>query len=336
MFASQSRRAVIIAVFVIALSVLAVAFISSWNTDRPAEQSSKETATSALDYQPRKPIFNDTSGLLLVCSGMPKWDPNASLEELRDIWKNAGLKLIEYLDKRKDTDYLEPQAKINSQLMRVMAHLYEGQAPQAYAVLLEARNTIETNPDMREEWLYSVIFLQGLTALRQGEDENCVLCRGDSACILPISRSAIHTKPRGSRLAIEHFTEYLSQFPDDLGVRWLLNLAHMTLGEYPEAVNQRFLVRLEKFQNSEFNIGRFRDIGHEVGIDRLNQAGGAIMDDFDGDGLLDIVVTTSEPTQTMAFYRNKGDGTFEDPERFGSWIARPIWRIELLPSRLQQ
>ena len=41
-------------------------------------------------------------------------------------------------------------------------------------------------------------------------------------------------------------------------------------------------------------------------------SGGAIMDDFDNDGLLDLVVTSSDPTQPMALYRNKGDGTFEE------------------------
>ena len=53
-------------------------------------------------------------------------------------------------------------------------------------------------------------------------------------------------------------------------------------------------------------------IGHLVGVNRLNQAGGAIMDDFDDDGLLDIVVTTFDPTGSMAFYRNTGDGKFEN------------------------
>ena len=37
------------------------------------------------------------------------------------------------------------------------------------------------------------------------------------------------------------------------------------------------------------------------------------MDDFDNDGLLDIVVNLLGCRRShMAFYRNKGDGTFED------------------------
>jgi hypothetical protein len=49
-----------------------------------------------------------------------------------------------------------------------------------------------------------------------------------------------------------------------------------------------------------------------LGVNRFNQAGGAIMEDFDNDGLLDIALTSFDPTVSMAYYRNKGDGTFED------------------------
>jgi FG-GAP-like repeat len=122
----------------------------------------------------------------------------------------------------------------------------------------------------------------------------------------------VHTNPTGSRLAIKHFTEYLLKFPEDLEVRWLLNLAHMTLGEYPEQVDSRFRLDLSRFFRSDFDIGRFRDVGHLVGVNRLNQAGGAIMEDFDNDGLLDIAVTSFDATQPMSIYRNNGDATFED------------------------
>ena len=151
-----------------------------------------------------------------------------------------------------------------------------------------------------------------MTALRRGETDNCIMCRGEKSCILPLAPAAVHTNPTGSRLAIRHFTEYLEQFPDDLEVRWLLNVAHMTLGEYPDKVDPRFLVSLDHYLKSEFDIGKFRDIGHLVGVNRFNMAGGAVMEDFDNDGLLDLATTTFDPIEHMAFYRNSGDGTFED------------------------
>ncbi|HLJ11765.1 MAG TPA: CRTAC1 family protein, partial [Planctomycetaceae bacterium] len=150
------------------------------------------------------------------------------------------------------------------------------------------------------------------TALRQGENENCIMCRGESSCILPISPAAVHTNPDGSRLAIRHFTEYLEQFPDDLEVKWPLNVAHMTLGEYPDKVDPRYLVPLDRFLNSEFDIGAFRDVGHLVGVNHFKQAGGGIMEDFDNDGLLDFVTTTTDATGPMVIYRNTGNGKVEN------------------------
>jgi len=129
---------------------------------------------------------------------------------------------------------------------------------------------------------------------------------------LPIAPAAVHVKPDGSRQAIKHFTEYLGRLPDDLEVRWLLNLAHMTLGEYPHGVDPAYLVPLDRWLKSEFDIGRFRDVGDRARVNRHNQAGGASMEDFDGDGLLDLAVTAFDPTERMAFYHNKGDGAFEE------------------------
>src|SRR5438477_254063 len=84
--------------------------------------------------------------------------------------------------------------------------------------------------------------LTGIAALRRGETENCVECRGESSCIIPLSLEAIHRKREGSSDAIRFFSEYLRSHPDDLGARWLLNLAAMTLGDYPRGVPSQYLI----------------------------------------------------------------------------------------------
>ena len=189
---------------------------------------------------------------------------------------------------------------------------FEGEPNRGYEVLQQARSLVEKNDEIAQKALYTVIYFQGVNALRTGETDNCVMCRGESSCILPITPAAVHTNPTGSRGAIGHFTEYLEQFPNDLDVRWLLNLAHMTLGEYPQKVDPKYLISLDHYLKSEFDIGKFRDIGDKAGINRFNQAGGAVMEDFDGDGLLDLAVTTYDPTEPMAYYHNMGNGTFDD------------------------
>jgi hypothetical protein len=208
--------------------------------------------------------------------------------------------------------YSLPEAnEIKGLLNKSALLLYEGEARKAYETRGRARAVAESAEDEAAKWRYTIIYLQGVAGLRIGENENCVECRGEGACLFPLRPTAVHTNREGSRLAVRHFTEYLERFGDDLGVRWLLNLAYLTLGEHPRGVPRKYLLTFERFGVTD-DIGRFRDIAHLAGVNRLNQAGGAVLDDFDNDGLLDLVVTSIDPTQAMAYFRNKGDGTFEE------------------------
>lgn len=263
-----------------------------------------------LSYQPRQ-FDNETSGFLTVNFGLQHWEPNASLEDISRIWSSAGHRFIDSIDKKlAKTESFKKQIPLVLKKAAIFA--YQNQPRRSYEILEQLRSCVEKNDEVADAALYNIIYLQGVYALRLGETENCVMCRGESSCILPISSAAVHTKPEGSRLAIGHFAEYLEQFPNDLEVRWLLNLAYMTLGEHPQKVDPRFVISLDRFTKSEFDIGVFRDIGHIVGVNRFNQAGGAIMEDFDNDGQLDLAVTTMDPTAPMVLYRNTGTGTFED------------------------
>jgi hypothetical protein len=262
-------------------------------------------------YSPRHDMV-DTSGYYVLNSVLPKWKPDASLEEISKIWHGVASRQIEEIDRRLADHDADLDVRVSMLFMRASLLNSEGEAEKSYQVLQQLRSIVEADQKSARRTLASVIYFQGVTALRRGENDNCIMCRGESSCILPISPAAVHTNPTGSRLAIAHFSEYLEQFPDDLEVRWLLNVAHMTLGEYPGQVDPRFRLDLSQFFNSEFNIGKFRDVGHLVGVNRFNQSGGAIMEDFDGDGLLDIAVSSNDATQPMSIYRNKGDATFED------------------------
>ena len=297
-------------VLLLLLSFLVVAslfgFYHSHHLGTPGQDSQ---AKAKHHYQPRSLI--DTSGLILAFSHLKPWQDPTSLDEIRNSFLDLGHKGIEGINRLRGRAFQSVAREVQMLLMKATLHIYEGEAKKCYQTLKEARELVESSEKLAEEYLSTIIFFQGVAGLRQGENDNCLDCRGEGACIFPLRPSAIHRDPTGSRLAILHFTEYLQEFPDDVGVRWLLNLAYMTLGEHPAQVPSAYLMTFDHF-GSEYDIGRFKDIAHLVGVNRFNEAGGAILDDFHNQGFLDVVVSSFDPAQSMALYRNKGDGTFED------------------------
>jgi hypothetical protein len=106
-----------------------------------------------------------------------------------------------------------------------------------------ADNGGRLNPGFAEE----LRMRKAVAFLRLGEQENCLATQNADSCVFPLEPKAYHLLPRGSRGAIALFNEQLAEFPDDLTTRWLFNLAHMTLGEYPDKVPQRFLIPQQTF-----------------------------------------------------------------------------------------
>ena len=176
----------------------------------------------------------------------------------------------------------------------------------------------------------------GVAALRRGETDNCIACCTDASCIFPLARAAVHQQTAGSRQAIRHFTAYLEKRPEDIGVRWLLNIAYMTLGEYPEKVPARASDPLEPFR-SKIDVGRFRNVAARVGLDAAgeNNAGGCIVDDFNGDGLLDVFTSNLDPERGPGLFINRGDGMFEERSAIGR-PGRPGRGRQRDPRRLRQ
>ncbi|MEM1178756.1 MAG: CRTAC1 family protein [Acidobacteriota bacterium] len=157
----------------------------------------------------------------------------------------------------------------------------------------------------------------GILELRRGEVENCLRHHHREMCVFPLSENARHVADDGAQKALGHFLSFLESQPDDLEVRWLLNIAAMTLGRHPDGVPERWRLAPELFQSEE-DVGRFVDISMPAGLARSDNAGGSVADDFDGDGFMDLVVSSRDPCSPLRFYRSRGDGTFADEtERAG-------------------
>jgi tetratricopeptide (TPR) repeat protein len=152
----------------------------------------------------------------------------------------------------------------------------------------------------------------GASYLHLSEMENGIYSDSrDMDIFPPLHPAASYEHKDDSKLAIEYFQKYLRERPDDLEVRWLLNLAYMTLGRYPSGVPSAYLIPEKDFHSKE-SIGRFVDVAPAAGLNVFRAAGGLIVDDFDNDGLLDVVASSMDVCDPIRFFHNNGDGTFSD------------------------
>ncbi len=163
--------------------------------------------------------------------------------------------------------------------------------------------------------LPSMLRIQAIVHLRQAEQQNCIDRHCCQSCIFPIERGGVHQRRSAATRARRALEEYLQSNPDDkVGMSWILNVLNMTLGEYPDGVPEAYRLDASSWASTA-TVDRFVDIAPQVRLNRLSLAGGVAVDDFDGDGRLDIVSSTTDPDGPLALYRNRGDGHFENTAR---------------------
>lgn len=174
----------------------------------------------------------------------------------------------------------------------------------AYAIVAE-------RSDIPPDFVRHVRFSLAIAYMRWGETQNCVAMRRDESCIFPVRGTGVHQNKENSQNAIRYFLEILDDDPEDLPSRWLLNIAYMTTGGYPDEVPPEHRID-ESLFDSEEPFPRFVDAAPRLGLDTFNLAGGAIAEDFDNDGWLDIMTSTWDSAGSIRYFRNTGDGAFVD------------------------
>lgn len=153
----------------------------------------------------------------------------------------------------------------------------------------------------------------GTAWMRKGENENCCARNDKDSCILPIQGGGLHTAVEGSTNAIRWFTRALDFASNgsamQVKARWLLNVAFMTLGRWPDDVPERWRVDPKVFASDE-PFPRFVDRAPDVGLSHVDLAGGIVAEDFDGDGFIELVVSSSDTGGQLRYYDNDGSGKF--------------------------
>ena len=202
-----------------------------------------------------------------------------------------------------------PAAERRAALTQLAEELLRaGENERAIELLEEARGLAAgAGKRVRRE----VLALLATAWLRQAEVQNCVLRHNASCCIFPLAGEAVHVETGPAEKARATYLELLELTPGNLKARWLLNVAAMALGRHPDAVPARYRIPVEAFA-SEFDVGRFVDVAPELGLDAFSLCGGVVVDDLNGDALLDILTSTYDPSGPLVHYRNLGNGRFED------------------------
>jgi len=123
--------------------------------------------------------------------------------------------------------------------------------------------------------------------------------------------SAPALPPSATGNALQEAQRLVRTNPDDLVARWLLHVLSAYLGLPAGDVPER--ARIDPaIPVSDGALQPFDDVAAASGLSGVRRQGGAVLDDLDGDGALDLLQSSSGLEDPLVLYLNRGDGTFRD------------------------
>lgn len=203
----------------------------------------------------------------------------------------------------------EAEAPLRAALWSHMLRL--GRIEEAMKQIEQVVALVETLSNVDPQLWKEIYLWRALTYLRQAEVTNCIKRHNRDCCLFPLQRGGVHTEQQPAIEARGSLLNLLKARPSSLDGVWLLNIVSMAIGDHPAAVPPQYLISPKAFE-SAYDIKRFVDIAPALQVNTFNLCGGAILEDFDGDGLLDIVTSTFDPRGSLSFYRNDGENGFQD------------------------
>ncbi len=225
----------------------------------------------------------------------------------------ALLDLRERLPLLDDSTPILERYNANSDLASM--ELEQGNVEQAL-IHCQAALSIFRRPDINESSLDSLKLTIAKAYLRLGENQNCCVAPNNEACIFPLVGGGLHDKQEGSRNALPYLYDVAGSNSAGSAVRydarWLIPIAAMTLGEYPEKVPAAYqLTRLQRHETgSEFP--KFTNIAPSLRLDKFSVSGAMVVDDFNGDGEFEIVNSIWDTNIGLGYYERASSGEFVD------------------------
>jgi hypothetical protein len=202
--------------------------------------------------------------------------------------------------------------KIELTVQKAIAHLNYGETDKSIELINSILTQISAinNPEI-QDFKYGLNKQLAIAYMRKAEQENCILNHNNESCIIPMTEKAQHKLREGSEKTIQILLELLKVKPDDREAQYLLNIAHMTLGSYPDAVPVEHRIPPSYFESEE-DFPRFKDVGTSLGVGVNKLSGGTCLDDFNNDGYLDIMASSWGLNHQIQYFENDKKGGFID------------------------
>jgi len=193
------------------------------------------------------------------------------------------------------------------------ALLRTGDLEEAVGLCRQCVRLCEENPGPAAAWLPEVLLRLGAIWFRQAEKQNCIARHNAESCILPLSPRAVHVDKEGAEAAREVLMRLLALPQSDLRLEavWLLNIAHMALGDWPDGVPSAHRIPAAAFA-PEVAFPRMHERGAWIGLGHHHHAGSVVIDDFTGDGRFDVLTCSFDTGVVPRLLRREPDGRFAD------------------------
>ena len=259
--------------------------------------------------------------ILLTCWGCESTELKSHQEMIRilseksemvnpEINLYANKKRLAWLQNQIFDDHISAALQHQSVIANEMLNAgYTQQSIDQYNDVLYTIDSLKINPP--ESFMTAIQDLLAITHFRHGEETNCLDGHNAESCIMPIRGAGIHRNKNNAEIAINIYKSLLEKNPKDYVYRWLINLAYMVKGDYPDKVPHRWLIP-QLTPSDSITFPEFTEIAESAGLDHISLAGGSIADDFDGDGLIDIMVSSWGVDNQLHYFKNMGNRGFED------------------------
>jgi tetratricopeptide (TPR) repeat protein len=269
------------------------------------------SAVGGVKYVVTVAGLNEVLVALYTATKPMDWDqdPRTICEVRHQAMTDMQAKLERFIAPGGTGEYMSEDEKTNARFSLAQMLAYQGRMDEAiphFQLAYDAARSKSsaTLPQMEEAL--------AVAHLKRAEMISGLYTTPGDRCLLsPRGVIAPLVKTDDAKAAIELLEKSIARKPDDLEVKWLLNIAYMMLGKYPDGVPPAYRIAPAAFAPTE-RVGHFVDIADRIGVSTVRTAGGIVIDDLNNDGRFDIAISAVESCAEMVLFEGNPDGTFTD------------------------